>query len=300
MLENVTGESIATEVEMVRTAFPDTIVILEGNNDSMLFENFFDSHFTHIIIAHGKDNAISAIEIVNDSAGKGILAIVDADFWRVEGLPDLPDNILVSDTHDVEGMLFNSNAFSRVVSEYCSPRKIIGYDNLKDFFYSKSSMIGIFRLISQRNNFHFVFHELNYQKFTNKSTLEIDIDKMVRYVQDITQQNAAKHNYELDLPQDAEIITLINQVMENEEDLDKLELSCGHDLLGLFALSLRKLFATLQASIAENGNIHRLFRLAYSINDFVLTNLYQEIEQWELNSNPFKILKNDLKPEQNS
>lgn len=294
MLENVSGESIATEVEMIRSAFQGTVVILEGNNDSSLFDNFFDAESSHILVAHGKENALSAIEIINNCEEKGVLAIVDADFWRIEDIPDLPDNILVTDKHDTEGMIFSSSAFFRVASEYCSARKTQICDDLRDFFYEKTKIIGLLRYTSKRHTLNLVFHDLDYKKFTNKDSLEIVVPQLIRYIQSLTRINAKKHGGQEEFYTDETVLEHLNGIIEEGGNYDSSEICCGHDLISLFGLGLRKLFATLKASVADKDNVRKLFRLAFSINDFVNTNLYAAIVQWEQVNVPYKILKNNI------
>ncbi len=85
MLEYHTGDTIVNEIDMIRTAFSGGILLLEGENDSKFFQKFVDENQCYIIISHGKENAVEAIDITHSENKKGILAMVDADFWRIDG-----------------------------------------------------------------------------------------------------------------------------------------------------------------------------------------------------------------------
>jgi hypothetical protein len=49
---------VAAEVEMIRSAVKTSILLLEGENDLLLFEKFIDSENCYKFIANGKENAI--------------------------------------------------------------------------------------------------------------------------------------------------------------------------------------------------------------------------------------------------
>ena len=106
MIETLTPEIIAVEVEMTRTAFKGAILIIEGKNDEKFYKKFIDDNSCHIVVAHGKQNVLQSVEKLNNSAFNGVIAIVDSDFWRIEGMPNMPNNVFVTDTYDSEGMIF--------------------------------------------------------------------------------------------------------------------------------------------------------------------------------------------------
>ncbi len=63
------------------------------------------------------------MEILNKENFQRILAIVDADFERLECLPNVP-NLILTDTHDLETMLIQSPALDKVLAEIGSEEKI--------------------------------------------------------------------------------------------------------------------------------------------------------------------------------
>ena len=218
MLEIVTGETIATEIEMTRTGFPGAILVIEGNNDSKFYKKFVDENSCHIVVAHGKENALLSIEIINSGSMKGVLAIVDSDFWRIEGMPAMPGNVYVTDTHDSEGMIFCSDAFDRIVEEYCPENKISKYKNLRDFIYEKSRPVGFLRLSSYKNQIGLVFQELNYKKVTDKNTISVNIDTLIRHIQHLTKENLERKCIKQKLLSDATILEYYHNTVEKGQD----------------------------------------------------------------------------------
>ena len=129
MINYITGDDITAEVKMIRNAFKGTILIVEGDQDSLLFEKFIKNDNCRTIPARGKDNALHAIEALEDDNFKGAVSIVDADFWHILPPNNLSSNILVTDYHDVEIMIFESEALSQILNEYGSKNKIDKFRN---------------------------------------------------------------------------------------------------------------------------------------------------------------------------
>ena len=277
---------------MTRTGFPGAILVIEGNNDSKFYKKFVDENSCHIVVAHGKENALSSIEIINSNNMKGVLAIVDCDFWRIEGMPDIPGNVYVTDTHDSEGMIFCSDAFDRIVEEYCSENKISKYENLRDFIYEQSRPIGFLRLSSHKNQLCLVFKDLDYKKVTDKNTISVNIDTLIRHIVHLTNENLKRKSIKQKLLSDATILENYQNTFVTGQDYDSKELCCGHDIIGLFSIGLRNIFASLKAAIANKDNIGKIFRLSYDFNDFKATILAESITSWEELNPSFRILIN--------
>ena len=292
MLETITGEIIATEIEMTRAAFDGAIMVIEGNNDEKFYKKLVDEKSCHIVVAHGKKNAIESIDIVNKNKLLGVLAIVDADFWRIEGLPELPANIFITDTHDSEGMVFCSEAFDRIVEEYCSKGKISKYDNLRYFIYKESRPIGYLRLASHRNNLGLVFNYMDYKKITDRGTISVNFNTLVNYVLHLTRQNMKRQSEPKPDISSEEIVESYNNTIGETRQHEDKELCSGHDIVGLFAIGLRKAFSSLQAAIANKENIEKIFRLTYNFNDFLNTELAGALFNWDRKNPKYRLLKN--------
>ena len=80
---------------------------------------------------------------------------------------------------------------------------------------------------------------------------------------------------------------MINDFQKEQYDL--LEFCNGHDITNLLALALRKTIGnkTIQGIEIENQLI-----IAYRFEDFIKTNLYKELLDWERTNKLFKLLAN--------
>ncbi|GAB4301600.1 MAG: hypothetical protein Fur0025_41910 [Oscillatoriaceae cyanobacterium] len=117
MKEFQTPNSIANEIRMLRTRSDKqhlAFVIVEGDTDVRLWKNLLDPSKCYIKYAVGKARVIDVMEILDKDNFSGVLAIIDADFWKLEGTIPPSTNILLTDTHDLETMLFQSPALEKV------------------------------------------------------------------------------------------------------------------------------------------------------------------------------------------
>lgn len=226
MIENLTGYDIAAEAEMVRAKFKGTILFLEGHGDMLLFERFVDTNHCYPLIAHGKENAVEATQILEDKGFPGIIAIVDADHWHIVGYVCLTRNVVLTHLHDVELIIIQSNAFIRLIKEYASPPKLAEFlkrdkkSDLRDVLLEKCFPIGIFRLISYEKKLNLKFNELKFKSFVDVATLNIDIRKMVTAVASNTKKTGIN-------PQ--ELISKVQRKM-TANTYERYQVCSGHDV----------------------------------------------------------------------
>jgi len=88
------------------------ILLTEGTTDARVYGRFVNDAKCKLVPALGKDNAIGAISILENDRFCGVLAIIDTDFWRIDGITLNSPNILLTDTHDLESLILFSYLFS--------------------------------------------------------------------------------------------------------------------------------------------------------------------------------------------
>ena len=125
MTDVITPESIATSILLLRAVHKGSVLIVEGYSDSRLYGKFIDGDNCQIVNAYNKSSAVRVTELLEKKNFFGIVTIVDADFWSIEGYEHPSSNILRTDTHDLETMLVSSPALDHVLAEYGSQDKIM-------------------------------------------------------------------------------------------------------------------------------------------------------------------------------
>lgn len=285
MLDNLTGEDIASDVKLCRDAFSGTILIVEGKSDYLLFSRFIDTVQCQIIPSHGKETSISAVEILDSETFEGFLAIVDADFWNLCGCPVTSPNVLVTEFHDIEVMILQSNTFYSVLFELGSEPKItrflnsVGATDIRHLIFFCALPIGTLRRISNRDNLNLTFKGLKYKKIINRDTLEIDIEKLVQLVLTLSQT--------ADIDYDNLLRVLREELTNTTHDLPQT--CCGHDVVAIICTGLKKALGNQQAKAVQEVNVEAIFRLAYNSSDFKTTKLYLDSKTWEITNPPYLV-----------
>ena len=270
---------------MTRQAFGGTILLVEGGTDRRFFGKFTDPDKCQLLPTHEKDRAIRAVVQLSAESFPGVLAIVDADFWHVDGRCPPSPNILVTDVHDVELMIVRSDAFDRFIDEFGSASKIKrflennGSDGLRSSLLRRCLPLGLLRWLSSTEGFDLVFDGLRFKNFVDRQTLCVDIEGLLNNVRGLTTQA------DVDWPTvDSNLDDLLSR-----DDWDVWNMCCGHDFVGVLCIGLKNALSTHSGQIASPKNIERSLRLAYDARDFRETELYVASTEWEENNSPFEV-----------
>lgn len=281
---HLTPHDIANSVRMTRELFPGTILIIEGDTDFRVYIRFVDDFHCKLIPSHGKDNAFESLALLEKDNFKGILVIVDADFWRLNGIKLSSKNMLITDAHDLETMILYSEALEKVLSELESSKKVNRLrKSIRDILLECALPIGYLRWISSptKENLSLDFKELRFKKFLDKKKLIVDITKLIKEV-----KNKAR-NYSLD-EKDAEL--KIQNLMES--GYDPWQVCSGGDMIQILTVGLKNNFGSRKARTIDSELVSSILRIAYEHAHFRSTKLYESIKGWEKANPKFKILSN--------
>lgn len=280
MRESITKNRIANQIRMRRSSHKGSFLIVEGRNDKLVYERFIDRTNCEFSIASGKENAVAAIRILEQDNFAGVLAIVDADFCRLEGTLPSSSNLLLTDEHDLEMMLLKSLALEKVISERGSEDKINKFGkNIRLTLLESGKRIGYLRWVSLKDNLFLKFEELSFSKFIDKATLVIDTGKLIKAVKDHSQKLALR---EQDIQKSIETL--------EKTARDPWQLCCGHDIICILSIGLSKVWGSWKTNEIRPDILERELRLAYEDSYFRSTQLYQLIQHWEINNKPYQVL----------
>jgi Protein of unknown function (DUF4435) len=282
--EFLTEDRFANQLRLRRSIFLGTFLLVEGKFDRTFYERFVDRAVCQIEAVSGKPSsklrAIAVLDILEKSSFLGVLGIVDADFDRLEASRHSSPNLLRTDTHDLETMLLDSPALDKLLAEFGSPEKITKFGDVRAALVAAGMSIGYLRWISQCNRLSLTFNDIKFSKFINEQSLQIDELKLIQEVKNKSQA-LALDNRELQQ-------RLTNQKNDSH---DPWQVCCGHDLVEILSLSLRKVIGTKKPTDVESDSLERALRLAYEEAYFRKTQLYAAIEQWECNNQAFRVLQ---------
>jgi Protein of unknown function (DUF4435) len=278
--EFLTDDREANQIRLRRSTFFGTFLLVEGSSDKIFYKRFIDKIVCQIVVMAGKIRVIGVLAILEKASFDGVLGIVDADFDRLEGSVHESVNLLRTDTHDLETMLIDSPALDKVIAEFGSAEKIAKLNlDVSTSLVDAGKSIGYLRWVSQCERLNLKFSDLKFSKFINEQTLQINEPALIQEVKNKSQALSLKTE---DLQQ------RISD--EKSKGFNPWQVCCGHDLVEILALGLRKGIGTMSVDV---DSLERSLRLAYEEVYFRKTQLWVNIRQWESNNQPFQVLAQD-------
>lgn len=287
MKQALNADYFANTVRMTRTKHKGTILILEGYTDSRVFKWFVHETECKVISVNGKDNAIEILKILEDDGVEGILTIMDADFWHLEGIEPGSGNLLLTDTHDLETMILSSSeVMDKILSGFVAskkekllPRPII------DLVLENTLPVGFLRWMTQSSavTLKIKFRKLAFEHFIDKKNLNIDIDKLIEEVK------ANLKDGEIDEGAVKDIKAKISAL--KKEGHDPWQVCSGHDIVKVLAIGLRFVFGNKKSKNLTAEILEEFVRNTYNYSHFQLSHLYRSIVNWETSNPSFNVLR---------
>ena len=250
-----------------------------------LYTSFIDPVYCLMVNAFNKENAINSLLILDSYSFPGVLAIVDSDFHILERNLPTNRNLLPTDFHDLETMLLVSPALDKVLSEFGSTEKMARFVSLTNktilsTLTDSGLPIGYLRWLSLRENLSLKFEDLSFIDFVDANTLAVDEAQLITTVKNHSKQMTLDEQWVMD-----RLIRLKNPAY------DPLHVCCGHDLICILSIGLRRLLGSHDTSEVKPHILERSLRLSYEYQHFKTTKLFNDIKQWEKANPSFKILK---------
>jgi len=284
MKRYITHHDVANQVRMTRSAAPGAFVIVEGDSDARVYRKFVDEKRCRVIPAHGKSNVLSAMETLEADETDGILAIVDNDFWRLDSVEPNSENILVTDTHDLETLIISSGALDTVLEEFGAPKKLLSIGNVRDTLLRTALPIGFIRWISssRQENLSLRFKDVSFVTVVECSgnSMKTSIDRL------LTEVKRHTHNVIID---ERFIRTRISELIRSKRH-DPWQVCRGHDMVHILTIGLRQVFGNRHAHSIGYEQVDRILRLSFGFGEFSRTKLFTSIKNWERANRGYPVL----------
>ncbi len=286
-----TPNEYANLVRMMRLQYPKhTFIILEGPTELKIYPNYTHPK-SEIIVTDGREKAVQTLKILtqNESDSRGVLAILDADFDNIEENEPFCENLLLTDTHDMETMILNSPALEKVLNEF-NPRVRKANTNysgvqIREILLKIGLSEGYLRWVSKKLNLNLSFKHISFSEEISKKGFQIDEARLINIILDSAKTVSAQQ---------------LQQELENlKNDTHDPWLICnGHTLVNILAVVLPRIMQDelgivisdrLKAQTQSN-ELARSLRLAYEFAFFQSTQLFASIQKWEQANIPYKVL----------
>ena len=275
---------IANEIRMRRSQFCGTFLIVEGRDDRLFMEHFISASTCEIEVAQGKQNVCEVIDILDAGKFDGVLGLIDADFDRIEGVPDRNQNLVMPDTHDLIMLMLNSSALDRVLTEHGSQEKLEAFgESVLEALRDRALLVGYLRLYSLRERLCLRFRGLKVPAWIDRSSFEADTLALIRAVKNHSQRH--------DLP-DIALEAAIEEL--HGFNYDPNEICNGTDVIAILSIGLTGVLGNNNTGQVGSELLKSSLRLAFSEQDFRSTSLRKEIEKWQEQKPGFQVLKDNL------
>lgn len=261
--EQITGQTIANEIMLERSAEPKPFLLVEGISDKKLFSKF-KSHAVSIKECSGFQNLVEALTYLTGRGVESVLGILDNDYFSEIGYPEYCGVLIFTDEIDAEMMLLKSDAYFRVVSEVCSNSNVAD-ESVRKRAIEHASKFSALRLHAAKIRSGYGFSG-EKKRFIKGGGGAIDMERHFSTYCQRTGEN---------------IDSLRGSADSISSELGT-QISKGHDSMHVLARTLRLEFgAKVLSSACEAEVIEMLFRLAFDADMLKQTRLYSAIKRWE-------------------
>lgn len=278
MREYITLDSEVTEFRMMFTCCNQRTIAIEGETDELVLKQFIRCDEFRFTPRHNYKNVLEIVAKANENNNSFLLGIIDKDFHTITSYTGhkfgcIP-NIVYTDYHDIEMSLFESPAFDKYIRVFGSVEKLKKVPDVKGCIYSIAEVIGALRLVSIEEDLKLKFEGLESNSYLDWRDPQIDIIQLLKVV---TQRTQTTSKQKLSITNE-ELALKIQDVMKRK--LDRTLLCNGHDVLETLCFCMRSKFATKSSNELCEETVFRELLLAFTIEDFMRTNMAQAIQTW--------------------
>lgn len=277
----------ATESEFFNNARFTVFMLVEGNFDERFWLPRVDRRSCQVRAVGGREDALRQLRERRAEGRHDFVAVLDADFDRLDGtLLEDPD-VVWTDLHDLECLFIASPALEKVLAARASQDKLRRFAeessrDLREVILANAQSLGRLRWLSRREHLNLKFRKrkgddfqyLKYADFCEKTMWLTDDKKLVRAVVHFN----SRHELE-----SADLLTRANAL----PDVDPWQVCVGHDLVGILHVGLQKKLGSDQHLSLED--LQDLLSVAFEQIHLQATAMYRALRVWEEKHPRFRV-----------
>jgi hypothetical protein len=270
------------------------VLLAEGSSDVRVYA-FIVNENCRIFYADGKEIVLAVMALIRKAAYPGVVAIVDADFGRLFGRLHDADDVISTDTHDIETLVIRQvAALARFVVKYgLCETKSRDFDSfrlraittqLQENVMQSGSIIGYVRFISARGGLAFDFKQLVHSRVYRVDAGRLQIDMGALEIEIMGRCNTSNSPVKW-----AVITGELDNLRAKEGDL--WQVCCGHDLTNLLTIYLHAAGIKITRAQVESD-----LSLFFDMLEFTATAMYSKLAQWEIQHPDYLLLRRPTPP----
>lgn len=290
MQNSMSPNRIANAIEQ-DISFTGTNILVEGETDIKLYRKLTCKRLSKVKVTFGKKKMREVYKILRDRGFENVVGIRDADFLRINGKldPNFTDDIFLTDKHDSEGMIIDSEAFNNFLVEVAKEETLNGFSKhngcLRSFIYELSKPIGYLRLANSQFSLGLSFKPaspegktLKFKKFVCEKTLSyLGDDSLINTVFEYSTNRGGNKSTR------PEILKKLHEVTKLQLPIE--ELVNGHDLAEVLFILCKRGLKSSHCDLKSASSIESMLRLTFSKDDFSRTQLFKSLQGWEKSTN---------------
>lgn len=230
------------------------------------------------VSAGGKHAVIAAIESLARAGIPGCVGIVDSDFDRVEGIPAASNDVVASESHDLECDLVRSPALDAVLAEVpdeTAVGRLIGAGTtFRDAIEARALPFGLLRWVFGNRGLPFEAGRLSPFTFVDKATWTLREDALCTEAAGVL--GIARNDLDAELS------------ARRARAVDAWQVCNGHDLVALLAVALRDALGA-RKKFSTVDSVSAALRIGLDSADCANLALWRDLGDWEVRRAPWVV-----------
>ncbi|HET7443160.1 MAG TPA: DUF4435 domain-containing protein [Solirubrobacterales bacterium] len=250
-------DDLLARLRLDRVARGRGVAITEGPTDSRMLSAALGAHGNNFFSAGGRGNVLRCAEELRNEPLSGVICVADRDFDSGEDHWPGAWWLVFYDDADIEAMLVESQALTRVLDEWASEGKLArfgGVEAVRRQARESTGPLAVLRAINARDGLGIPFDGIEMQDLFDKKSGELRTASLIGKVAGLSKVSHA----------------------ELQEMLDGAPLICpqtnrplsrGRDLLAAISALLRRSIGSLSKQQTAGGLVEKSLRLAIRPGD---------------------------------
>lgn len=287
MENHILADRIANAI-MMDNSFKGYYLVVEGIKDYKLFSKFINNSNVKIKEAFGFEKVKLVLQLLSERGYSNRLGIIDSDFSEILSIKHDVDGLFITDCHDIEVMIFKTQALETVLRTYVPASKIQIYEtkkgkSIREIILELGAEVGLLKLANKVYDLGMIFkpqvpegNQIRYRDFINEVWLDFNGRKAL--IESLLNYSRSKSK---SLKSEEEITKRLDEIASSKYKIDHLV--NGHDLSNILFLLIKKTLASTSKMLNDFNAIEDSLILAYEYDDFKTTRLYSGVREFETN-----------------
>ncbi|MEC6881744.1 DUF4435 domain-containing protein [Photobacterium piscicola] len=292
MQDHMTPSRIANSIQQ-DSDFAGFSILVEGETDIKLYGKLACRNISKLKVTFGKKQMRDTYNILCERGFFRVVGIRDADFIRLNNNnkydPDYSQNIFLTDHHDSEGMVIQSQAFDDFLLEISKEDNVNSFQQkygcTRNYLYDLTYPLACLRLANKKFDLGLAFkpaspegNSLKFKKFIcEKKLVYLGNTKLINTVVEYS-TNRGSNIKDRDV-----ILEKLLSIMDL--GLPVNEIANGHDLAEILFIICKKGLKSSNESLKGASSVESMLRLSYNKEYFALTELYKRLDTWQKSQN---------------